>query len=165
MRTFMLAAAVAVTLTGVGGSVARASVSNSSADVVVAIAIVKNQDLRFGRMLSGSTPGTVVITTGGVLQAAGGVVPVPPDDHGPAIFFVTGHAGNGYSIVLPAGAISLESGLNTMTVDGFTSTPSGVGILSGAGEQTVHVGATLHVGANQPPGTYTQSFDVTVAYN
>ncbi|MBN2682921.1 MAG: DUF4402 domain-containing protein, partial [Bacteroidales bacterium] len=37
--------------------------------------------------------------------------------------------------------------------------------LDGAGESNLKVGATLNVEANQNPGLYTGSFDVTVAYN
>ncbi len=53
-----------------------------------------------------------------------------------------------------------------MTVDTFTSTPSGTGSLAG-GSQTLSVGATLHVAAAQAAGTYTSAtpFTVTVNYN
>jgi hypothetical protein len=56
---------------------------------------------------------------------------------------------------------------NTMTVTAFTSTPSGTGTLSGAGAQTIDVGATLNVAASQVGGTYVSGtpFTVTVNYN
>jgi hypothetical protein len=37
--------------------------------------------------------------------------------------------------------------------------------LDAAGNDTFNVGATLVVGANQPSGVYSGTFDVTVAYN
>ena len=54
-----------------------------------------------------------------------------------------------------------------MSVGTFTSTPIATGLLSGAGTQTVTVGATLTVGASQAAGVYTSGtpFDVTVNYN
>ena len=54
-----------------------------------------------------------------------------------------------------------------MTVDNFVSNPSGTGLLSASGSQTVNVGATLNVAANQVAGTYENTTDlkVTVNYN
>ncbi len=52
-----------------------------------------------------------------------------------------------------------------MAVDGFVSDPASPGTLSGAGTDTIHVGATLSVGVNQPNGNYSGLFNVTVAYN
>ena len=43
--------------------------------------------------------------------------------------------------------------------------PSGAGQLDALGNQTLTIGATLNVGANQAPGDYSGSFSVTVAYN
>jgi hypothetical protein len=84
-----------------------------------------------------------------------------------AAFAVTGEAGMTYAITLPAdGAVSITDGAShTMVVNGFVSNPGTTGTLSGAGTDTLKVGATLVVGNNQVPGTYTGSFGVTVAYN
>jgi hypothetical protein len=81
-----------------------------------------------------------------------------------ATFTVAGLASAGYSITLPA-STTLTSGGNNMTVNTFTSNPSGTGTLSGGGTQTLSVGGTLQVGASQPTGTYSGSFNVTVTYN
>jgi len=50
-----------------------------------------------------------------------------------------------------------------MTVDTFTSTPSGTGTLTG-GAETLNVGATLQVGIGQATGSYTGTYSVTVNY-
>ncbi len=68
------------------------------------------------------------------------------------------------TITLP-GSITLQSGANTLTVDAFTSSPDGGTTLNGGGEASFKVGATLHLGAHQPPGRYRGSFTVTVAYD
>jgi len=67
---------------------------------------------------------------------------------------------------LPPAATTVTSGSDNMTVDAFTSNPDGTGTLTG-GTQTLKVGATLNVGANQAAGTYTSAtpFTVTVNYN
>ena len=56
-----------------------------------------------------------------------------------------------------------------MAVGTFTSTPTVAagGTLDALGAQNIYVGATLTVGANQAPGTYTNAtaFTVTVNYN
>ena len=53
-----------------------------------------------------------------------------------------------------------------MTVENFTSTPSGSGTF-GPGVQPICVGATLNVNANQEAGVYvsTENFVVTINYN
>jgi hypothetical protein len=52
-----------------------------------------------------------------------------------------------------------------MVVNGFTSDPAATGLFSGAGTQTINVGATVNVGASQPTGDYSGTYDVTIAYN
>ena len=51
-----------------------------------------------------------------------------------------------------------------MTVNYFTSNPSGTGTLTG-GAETINVGATLNVGAAQVQAAYTGTYTVTVDYN
>jgi hypothetical protein len=84
-----------------------------------------------------------------------------------AVFGVTGEAGFTYAITLPTdGAVTISDGAShTMAVNAFVSNPGTTGTLSGAGTDTLKVGATLVVGNNQVPGTYTGSFNVTVSYN
>jgi hypothetical protein len=52
-----------------------------------------------------------------------------------------------------------------MSVTNFVANPSGTGQLSGVGKQYVTVGATLNVGSNQLPGSYSGTFDLYVDYN
>lgn len=165
MRTLKLVAAVAIALAGVGVRLAGAESATGQTDVVVAIAIEKLHDLNFGNIIAGGTDGTVIMSTANVRSFTGGASAGPPDGEGAAIFSVTGHPGDGYSISLPS-SITLDDGAaHTMSVTNIVSTPSGNGILSGAGEQQLNVGGTLHVAANQASGSYSKSFDVTVAYN
>jgi spore coat protein U-like protein len=165
MRTFKLVAAIAIALAGVGGGMARAS---GTADGVVSVGdpifIDKTRDLDFGNIVPGPLGGTVLMSTGDVRTFTGDLAPGIPANEGAAVFLVTGVPGASYSIVLPS-PFNLEGAGDDMLVDGIASTPGGSGTLGVGGDQSFGVGGTLHVGANQLPGTYSQSFGVTVAYN
>ncbi len=80
-----------------------------------------------------------------------------------ASFDVTGEPAQTYFITLPSPA-TLTSGGNTMTVDTFNHDAGVTPTLAG-GSDTFNVGATLHVGATQASGTYSDTYSVTVNYN
>ncbi|MVT07639.1 DUF4402 domain-containing protein [Chitinophaga tropicalis] len=143
--------------------------ATATATIVTPIAITKTADMNFGNVaVQSTTGGTVVLppsatptrtTTSGVtLPATVGTVTA-------AAFDVTGEDGYTYSITLPS-SVTITSNSNSMTVNAFTSSPSGTGTLT-SGAQTLYVGATLVVGAAQAAGTYvsTTPFNVTVNYN
>jgi len=139
--------------------------ANATARIITAISLAKNTDLNFGDIVPGGTAGTVVLTPAGVRTPAGGIVAVT-NTFTPAAFTVSGQAGGLYTVTLPVAAVTLSSGANSMTVDTFTSNPSGTaGVIAGGGTQALAVGGTLHVGATQASGTYTGTFTVSVAYN
>lgn len=134
----------------------------SSDGWAVNIAISNTQALAFGKFAAGSG-GSVTVTPGGARSASGGVVLLASGGGTAAQFSVTGDANATYTITLPD-AVTLASGGNSMAVNTFVSSPANPGTLSGSGTQTLNVGATLTVGANQPAGDYTGSFAVTVNY-
>jgi hypothetical protein len=161
-----LGLAFAFTLGGAAfgvNSYAATATANATATVIAPIAITKNADLRFGKFAPGATAGTVVMNTAGTRTVTGGVVLSALDAGGAASFAVTGDTTATYAITLPA-SVSIINGANTMTLDAFTSNPSGTGTLT-AGAQTLLVGGTLNVGMNQVAAAYTGTFDVTVEYN
>lgn len=141
--------------------------ANASANIVTAISISKTADLDFGDIVTGGTTGTVVLTAGASPSrtSTGGTTLANSVTVGDAVFTVSGQAASTYAITLPSSPVTLTSGGNTMTVDTFTSSPTPTGTLSGGGTETLYVGATLNVGANQASGTYTGNFSVTVTYN
>lgn len=129
------------------------------------IAISSTQTLAFGMFAAGSG-GSVTVSAGGLRNAGGGVLLVPSGGGSAGSFSVTGDPSLTYAITLPAnGVVVLTSGANTMAVDNFTSNPVLTGQLSIGGAQTLTVGATLSVGSNQPSGSYSGSYAVTVNYN
>ena len=82
----------------------------------------------------------------------------------PSGFSITGEPLNTFTITLPSGAQTIIAGDKSMTVDRFTSSPESTGVISNGGQATGNVGATLHVGANQPIANYTGSFDIDLDY-
>lgn len=140
-----------------------------SASIVQPVHLLNVRDLNFGNISPGETPGTVVLTpTEASTRTVSGGVTLPSGSstvHS-AKFIVSGADGCSYSIILPSTPITLSNGTNFMTIDNFTSTPSGFGTFS-HGSQTICVGATLNVNANQEAGLYesTEEFEITVNYN
>jgi Domain of unknown function (DUF4402) len=139
--------------------------ANATARIIAPITLVKTADLNFGDVVPSGVAGTVTVTPAAVRTAAGGASLGNGAAVTAAAFTVGGQGSATYAITLPAAAVTLTAGANTMTVDTFTSNPSGTGLLSGGGSQTLNVGANLNVGAAQATGTYSGTFSVTVAYN
>ena len=143
--------------------------ATATATIVTPIAIANAGDMNFGNVAVTSTAGTVILATAGTRTTSGGVtLPATPGTVSQAIFNVTGEGVYTYAITLPSSdyTITRASGTETMTVNTFTSDPSGTGALTG-GAQTINVGATLNVNTPQAAGVYTNAtgFDVTVNYN
>lgn len=152
--------------------------ATASATILTPITIVKVTDLNFGNIASG-TAGTVVMTAAGVRTATGPVLPAVPGTVTAASFTISGEATKTYTVTLPTTISLAGPSSSTMTVTTFTSNPTttvGAGVLGGtaaaagaiaSGSQTLTVGGTLNVGANQAAGFYTIAggLSVTVAYN
>ena len=138
--------------------------ANATARIITPISITKSTDLNFGDVVPTASSGTVVVTPAGARSATGGATLGSSSSVSAASFTVAGQANAAYTVTLPSSA-TITSGANSMTVNTFTSTPSGTGNLGAGASQTLSVGATLQVGANQAIGTYTGTFSVSVAYN
>ncbi len=151
-----------------GGAYAQTATATASATIVTPISITKNADMNFGNVAVNATlGGTVTLSPQGDRTKADGVtLPASSGTVAAASFTVSGEAGYTYSITLPAAALEISSGANSMTVSNFTSFPSGTGTLTD-GTQTLSVGATLNVAAGQAEGSYASEtpFSVTVNYN
>lgn len=136
-----------------------------NAFAVTSIAISHPQALGFGKFAAGAG-GTVTISPNGARSRSGGVMLVPSASGSAAQFGVSGEPSTSYAVTLPAnGTVALVSGDYTMAVNGFASSPNAVGQFSLGGAQTLLIGATLSVGANQPPGSYAGSFNISIDYN
>ncbi len=149
-------------------SAQSSATATATATIVTPITISKTTDMNFGNVaVQASNPGTVVMTPAGVRSATAGVtLPATSGTVSNASFAIAGQSGYTYAITLPS-STTITDGTNNMTVDAFTSNPSGTGTLTG-GSQTLNIGATLHVLGGQVPGVYANTgspFTVTVNYN
>ena len=140
-----------------------------SATCVPALTIANIDDMNFGKIQSGSTLGTVILTPAGTRTSTGGVtLPAISGTVSDASFSVTGNPSSTYAITLPTTNFILSDGYgHSMIVNAFKSTPSGTGTLTSGCAQTLTVGATLNVAAGQVSGVYINNtgFNVTIIYN
>lgn len=161
------------------GSNTNAYAATSTGTVQVAIltagSIVKKSDLDFGGIIATTAAGTVTVTPAGARTQTGGAI-LAGSSFSEAIFEGKGSRRNQQIIVtLPTSIqITRVSGTQTMTVDNFTmgTSPTLAAVAAGRRFRIVPadatyefpVGATLSVGANQTPGSYTGLFTIDVAY-
>lgn len=148
-------------------SFAQSATATATCTIVAGITITKIADMNFGNIVPG-TAGTVVIAPAGTRSVGSGTPVLSGGTVSAAVFTVSGTGSSTYSISLSPNGYTITNGTHTMTLNAFTSTPSGTGQLTG-GSQTLSVGATLSVGiiSSNPAGVYTgtEPFTVTVAYN
>ena len=147
-------------------STASATATGSAtANIVIPLEITKNVDLAFGNIAAGPSTGVVTIATDGTRSGVGGVTLIAAGNvSNSAQFSLTGYPSATFAIALP-GSITIANGGYQMTVDGFVSSLGMTSTLDFNGQAALNVGANLNVNADQEPGLYTGSFDITVAYN
>jgi len=137
--------------------------TSASATIIAPITIEKTADMNFGTIIKGA--GTVTLSTSGDRTTSYSAFSgTQVGTVNAASFDITGEVGYLYDLTLPGDLdVTLTDGIDgSMSVDTFVSNTTGV--LTG-GTETVLVGATINVGATQASGSYTGTFDVTVAYN
>jgi hypothetical protein len=172
MKNLLRIIAIAIVLTGISfSSFAQVSATaHTTAWIVTTINLVKNVDMEFGNLAVTGTAGTCILSPASVRTPGGGVtLPAITGTVSAAEFTVSGAPGYTYAITLPASVILTRvlGGGTPMTVDAFTSTPTPTGQIQAGGTQTLYVGATVNVNANQMAGEYhsANDFSVTVNYN
>ena len=145
------------------------AIATGTATIISPITITKNVDMNFGNVaVQALTGGTVLLSPSATptRTATSGVsLPATMGTVSAAKFTVTGTANFTYAIGLQTAAVAF-TGSTTMTIDTFTSLPSGSSIIT-TGDNIIYVGALLHVGAGETAGTYLSAspFTVMVNYN
>ncbi len=140
--------------------------ATANAVIVKPIDITIAADIHFGSIAAGATEGTITLGVDGTLTYSGGTFPV---DAGTetinASFEISGEPHGSVSFILPHEVvlIDLVSGqeliMNNLILDtGFITT------LDKDGKLTANMGATLHIGAHQEAGSYSNTFEVMVSY-
>ncbi len=134
--------------------------------VVEPIGIQNVADLRFGRMLAGTTGGTVTMGPTGVVTDAGGMAgntntPQAINGRGPGGFAIFADGATSVRITTPTPTFTITNAAgNTMQVSNLT-----LARFSGnATFVSITIGARLTVGANQPTGNYTGTYTLRADY-
>ena len=147
----------------------------AEAVVVTRLSLLKTDDLNFGKIVAGTTAGTVTVTPAGTRTATGGTR-LAGTGAQPAAFAGYGFANQTVAISVNSNTpvVRRVGGTETMQFDTFiigstptaqlTTAPLAFRIASTTGMFAFPVGATLRVGARQVPGVYTGSFTVTLTY-
>jgi len=177
MKLIMTATAAALLLPSAAFAQAgpqTSATADASAEVIAPLHMTCT-NMHFAQLAPIHTATTVVLPAQGTpLQDPDNiVVPGTRSNAQPSNCNVTGEANLTFHVSLPTTA-TLTHGGDSMTLDAFTiSTDSDADAFnrlleddgSGGGLAGFGVGATLHVGADQPAGLYSGPFVVSVQYN
>ncbi|NHZ87552.1 DUF4402 domain-containing protein [Massilia sp. CCM 8733] len=172
-RTLAVLAFIAASLgLGVPAYAAQAT-AVAGGTVVTPIAIAPAAPLAFGNFAA-AVGGTITVSTSGV-RSVSGVVGMNGAATTAARFDITGEPGSTYTITHSGSAVLTNTGgagetmaltkFSDLTAADATSGEATAGTLSAGGTQSLYVGGTLTVAANQVPGIYAGNVVATVEYN
>ncbi len=146
---------------------------STEAIVIRRLSFIKIDDLNFGRIIPSNTAGTVVLAPTGTRTANNGIVLVS-NTHQPARFGGRGRNNQDVAISVSSNSILLNGPGASMRVRDFVigsnptvilgTAPLRFSIVSPTGVFTFPVGGTLEVGANQAPGVYSGTWNITLDY-
>ena len=177
-RTLKLALAsafaVAAATASINSTASNTATAAATASVIAPIAVTKATDLSFGKFAPG-VGGSVTISTSGARTVTGVIPSTIGSTLSAAKFDVTGDASATYSITHSGSTVLTNTtgvGAETMTLAKFSDLTAGnaisgnvaSGTLTG-GAESIYVGGSLTVAANQVPGSYTGTVTVLVEYN
>jgi hypothetical protein len=159
---------IASTTTAVAQSEATAT-GVTNARVITPITIAKEIDMNFGNLVATAGGGAIVLLTDGTRTGDAAILAGTQNGTITAAeFTVNGETDFTFDIALPAGSfdVSNTGATATMSVGTFVSSPNATGTLT-LGTETLLVGATITLDANQASGTYTNEtgLAITVNYN
>lgn len=158
------------------GTAQAQETGDASATVVTPLSFISTDDLNFGQIIPSNIAGEVRMTSDGNRTATNGIILVGASQQ------AGGFAGQGsffqiveiflgsedIQITGPGAAMRVRdfSILSSATNNGviLNTNPRRFRITSGTGIFTFGIGATLEVGANQTPGTYSGTWDITLNY-
>jgi hypothetical protein len=172
MNNFTKAIAFTILTAGISTAANAQAVSTTAtatATIITPIAMAKVNDMDFGNIVGSATGGTVILSPEGLRGGTAVLTAATPGSVAAATFTVTGQAGYAFTFTLPAEGIQLTTdggGTENEVMDVDTFTSNSTSVLTG-GTQTVGVGATLTLKANQTAGVYLSPtpFTVSVNYN
>ncbi len=126
----------------------------------IPISLTQNTPLSFGTFMPFGRPGQVLVG-GDTSFSSTNVYIVAPGER--ASWMVTGVPNAFFNVVYnTSGTVTNGSDTMEVTLHGLYAFS---GRIAGNGEEEYNLGATVSVNANQPPGTYTGTYEMTVVYN
>ncbi len=145
----------------------------SQVGVVTPLSFIQTEELHFGQIFARPNAGTVTVAPNGTRTATGGIVLIG-NLHQPAEFAGMGVYNQRVQVSLGSNSIFIYGPGARMRVRTFvigstptavlTTTPTVFRIAGPTGAFRFPVGATLEVGANQVPGTYSGTWTITLNY-
>ncbi len=133
---------------------------DATATIVAPLTLTKTTDLGYGTIAPTAVAGTVTMTVGGTRTGDANVELLSTDTGAVGEFAVTGEGTSTFSTTLDSTVLLTGTGtdMSSTLVDNAPTALT-------AGAATINVGGVLSVGANQTAGSYTGTFNMTVAYN
>lgn len=156
---------LAVALLGMSAN-AAAQTASATIDVEIesrAITLTNTGGLNFGKVLPYGSAGYVYVSTNGVGSTSNAFISDATNIRASS-WAVNGIPGAPFAVNLPTSVV-ISNGTENMTITSFNRSGATQLYLDAAGNNSFNVGARLNVGANQPVGVYTGTFNVTVNYN
>ena len=140
--------------------------SPSRAIIVQPLTLVQVEDLDFGTLVPSALSGVVSIDAmTGAQTAIGGVSAYGSALARRAYFVGAGTAGQTVTILLGPPPSLLDGSGNSMPVLALTLDGPALRLIPADRAVHIRVGGILSVNANQAPGSYVGTFDMTVNYN
>lgn len=145
--------------------------TTGSVKIIQPLSLAKDTDLAFGSVVkptTGSNTVAISASNGDRALSGGGDAALAPSTSGRATYTVTGEGGQTFSISAPSSFdMTRQGGSETLTVTLTKSAATGTlsGSLGSSGTATFGVGGSFAVASTTATGSYSGTFDVTVAYN
>ncbi|MDR3705757.1 MAG: DUF4402 domain-containing protein [Paludibacteraceae bacterium] len=144
-------------------------VGNIQTEIVVPTTIAETELLNFGKIVSKSDGGSVVLSPKNN-RVSGGNVTLTNDQYSAAGFVVTGLPNTLISMILPQSVQKIYSnnGSYELAVDQFISNiPTNGQLTNSSGKLEINVGATLNIGnyTSNPSGIYSGTYEIIFPNN
>lgn len=163
---FICAATLLVGALGASpASAANSTTGHGKVLLLIPLTLTKVDDLSFGTIVPSPVAGTVTINAKtGARTSAGGVTLVPSDVGQRGLFVWAATPGQpvDFDITYPA---TLDDGAGHSVQVAVLFLQNSSTITDANGVAQTGVGGSILIAANQAPGTYTNTFDVTANYN
>lgn len=166
-RKYLIVAALAAALApapALAAPLSNTASANGKVLLLLPLKLTKVNDLDFGTIVSSPVAGTVTINAAtGARTHTGGITEVASAPGGRALFAWAGTPNQqvGFNLTFPA---TLDDGAGNSVQVALLYLESSTEIADSAGIVQVGVGGSILVAADQPQGTYSNTFDVTANY-